>query len=137
MLASSTNETGFSTLPEVASYARSLRAAAAAGTPLSGDVVVQSLARALADDRAADGAEAQGVDWDLIRDFVVARAHLPPKHWPTVKEGLGMLRDVVGEPGRFAVVVGGRGRGRVLDPRRAQRTPLVRARQRRLARGRP
>ena len=100
MLASSTNETGFSTLPEVASYARSLRAAAAAGTPLSGDVVVQSLARALADDRAADGAEAQGVDWDLIRDFVVARAHLPPKHWPTVKEGLGMLRDVVGEPGQ-------------------------------------
>ena len=94
-MACTPGETGFATLAEVTSYAASLRAAAAAGTPLAGDLVARSLARALADDRAAEAAE----DFETLRAFVVARAHLPPKHWPTVKHGLDRLRSVVGEPG--------------------------------------
>ena len=36
---------------------------------------------------------------ESLSKFIKERAHLKPKHWPTVKVGLDILRGIIGEPG--------------------------------------
>ena len=91
---------------------------AAEGVPFTDvevDAVTESLRQAWSGDRrpredagdpdrsasapAGHRNEALAVLMPALGAFVRARAHLPPKRWPVVREGLVMLRGVVGEPG--------------------------------------
>lgn len=87
----------FSTLASVNEYAKLLTESAARGVAFNDNhaaVVVESLVRALEGSKLADE-----LDADRLMNFIKERAHLKPKHWPTVKEGLDLLRNIIGEPG--------------------------------------
>ena len=110
----------FDTLAACNAYAAALRCMVEEGTIFDDThvhVVALSLVRALAGERVPRDAlpQTQGLDLQRLESFLRKRAHLPPKHWPTVKDGIHFLREIVGSPGdaRFEklfsrVVDGGR-----------------------------
>lgn len=118
-MSSTGDGSGFPTLEACHAAARDMKRRAAEGAPFTDAevaTVTESLRQALTGDRRTredaggpgasastppegHGAKAPAVLMPALGTFVRARAHLPPKRWPIVKEGLDMLRGVVGEPG--------------------------------------